>query len=103
MRVGSKVGEEEEVGNAKSVREHGHGKRVIEMRWLNDGRLMLISGGTGQHPMLLSTSSEVIGRPAWDSFTCWSTLASAGLASHSASVLLSNINPWLVEEEEGRQ
>ena len=60
MRVGSKVGEEEEVGNAKSVREHGHGKRVIEMRWLNDGRLMLISGGTGQHPMLLSPSSEVI-------------------------------------------
>ena len=100
MRVGFKVGEEEEVGNTKSVREHGHGKRVIEMRWLNDGRLMLISGGTGQHPMLLSPSSEVIGRPAWDSFTCWSTLASAGLASHSASVLLSNINPWLVEEEE---
>ena len=105
IRVGSKVGEEEEVGNAKSVREHGHGKRVIEMRWLNDGRLMLISGGTGQHPMrvllpLLSPPSEVIGRPAWDSFTCWSTLASAGLASHSASVLLSNINPWPGEQVE---
>ena len=50
MRVGSKVGEEEEVGNAKSVREHGHGKRVIEMRWLNDGKAHAYIGRHGTAP-----------------------------------------------------
>ena len=50
MQVGSMVGEEEEVGNAKSVREHGHGKRVIEMRWLNDGKAHAYIGRHGTAP-----------------------------------------------------
>ena len=136
MRVGFKVGEEEEVGNTKSVREHGHGKRVIEMRWLNDGKAHAYVGRHGTAPDVCASPAVVdivrgdrkaglgllhlLEHPGvryGSSVRCAGPLsmkaraptrpnfmaspASApGLASHSALVLLSNINPWLVEEAE---